>query len=113
MSPPPSRTPAAIVADVTTALRPLEVELGEAWWESNTRSSDAADERRTEAELARRAFLADPDTFAAIRTARAELPADADPFLRRQLDLLHDAFVPHQVPADLRRAIVELETTVE
>ena len=27
--------------------------------------------------------------------------------------LLHDAFVPHQVPADLRRAIVELETRVE
>ena len=27
--------------------------------------------------------------------------------------MLHDAFVPHQVPADLRRAIVELETTVE
>ena len=31
----------------------------------------------------------------------------------RQLDLLHDAFVPHQVPAALRRAIVELETRVE
>ena len=33
--------------------------------------------------------------------------------LRRQLDVLHDGFVPHQVPADLRRAIVELETRVE
>ncbi len=47
--------------------------------------------------------------------ARAALHAapDADPLVRRQLDLLYDAFVPHQVPADLRRAIVELETTVE
>ena len=29
---------------------------------------------------------------------------EADALLRRQLDILHDAFVPHQVPADLRRA---------
>lgn len=105
--------PDELIAQIEASLRPLEVELAEAWWESNTRSSAAADLRRTDAELTRRAFLADPETFSAIRTARADLPDDADPFLRRQLDLLHDAFVPHQVSADLRRAIVELETTVE
>jgi peptidyl-dipeptidase A len=102
------------VADVGARLRPLEIELAEAWWEANTRSSPAAEERRTRAELARRGFLADPEAFAAIRAARAGIRIDdPDPFLRRQLDLLHDAFVPHQVPEDLRRAIVELETTVE
>ena len=105
--------PDELVAQIEAHLRPLEVELALAWWESNTRSSNSADARRTEAELTRRAFLADPETFRAIRTARADLTDDADPFLRRQLDLLHDAFVPHQVSADLRRAIVELETTVE
>jgi peptidyl-dipeptidase A len=107
--------PVELVADIEARLRPLEVELANAWWESNTKSSPAADERRTTAELARRAFLADADTFAAVRDARAEVGATpgADPLLLRQLDLLHDAFVPHQVPADLRRAIVELETTVE
>ncbi len=115
MSPTPEfRTSAReIVTTVGATLRPLEVELAEAWWESNTRSSAAADARRTQAELARREFLADADTFAALRVARAGLPESADPFLRRQLELLHDAFVPHQVPAGLRRAIVELETTVE
>jgi peptidyl-dipeptidase A len=102
------------VADVGTRLRPLEIELAEAWWEANTRSSPPAEERRTRAELARRAFLADPDAFAAIRAARADVGSDGhDPLLRRQLDLLHDAFVPHQIPEDLRRAIVELETSVE
>ena len=56
-----------------------------------------------------------PVRFAALRAARAELASspDADPLLRRQVDLLHDAFVTQQVPADLRRAIVELETRVE
>ncbi len=116
MSPVLDRTAiSALVADVEAQLRPLEVRLAEAWWESNTNSSPAADLGRTEAELARREFLADPSTFGAIRNARDQLAhdADADPLLRRQLELLHDAFVPHQVPAELRRAIVELETTVE
>jgi peptidyl-dipeptidase A len=108
-------SPAELVAELEQLLRPLEVELAEAWWESNTKSSDAADERRTAAELARREFLADPTRFAAVRDARDALAgaSDADPLLRRQLDVLHDAFVPHQVPAELRRAIVELETRVE
>ena len=107
--------PADLVARIEAELRPLEVELAEAWWESNTRSSTAADVRRTTAELARRSYLADADTFAAVRAARDDLVGDpgADSLLRRQLDVLYDAFVPHQVSADLRRAIVELETTVE
>jgi len=105
--------PAELIAQVEAELRPLEIELAEAWWESNTRSSPEADARRTAAELARRAYLADAATFAAIGAARATLPPDADPLVRRQLDVIHDAFVPHQVPADLRRAIVELETAVE
>ncbi|MFI5045628.1 MAG: M2 family metallopeptidase [Acidimicrobiia bacterium] len=104
------RSPAALVADLEASLRPLEVELSEAWWEANTRSSDAADERRTRAELAHRELLADPDLFAEIRSARAA-PID-DPLLARQLDVLHDAFVPNQVGAELRRQIVELETQV-
>jgi peptidyl-dipeptidase A len=108
-------SPADLVADVEARLRPLEIELGEAWWQSNTDSSAAAEVRRTTAELARRELLADAELFAAVRGARDELLADADrdPILLRQLELLHDAFVPHQVPAALRRAVVELETRVE
>jgi peptidyl-dipeptidase A len=108
-----SLSPAELVAELEAQLRPLEVELAEAWWESNTRSSPAADDRRIAAELARREFLADPLRFAAVRRARDSVSADADPLVRRQLDVLLDGFVPHQVPADLRRAIVELETRVE
>ena len=105
----------ALVTDIERALRPLEVELAQAWWSSNTAASDAADERRTRAEIARRELLADADTFAALGAARtaARTPTSADPFSLRQLDLLHDAFLPHQIPADLRRRLVELETRVE
>jgi peptidyl-dipeptidase A len=101
------------IAAIEARLRPLEIELSEAWWQSNTLSSPATEARRTAAELARRSLLADPDAFAAVRAARDEARAGTDPVVLRQLDLLHDAFAPNQVPEDLRRDIVELETSVE
>jgi peptidyl-dipeptidase A len=108
-----SLSPAELVSELEAQLRPLEIELAEAWWESNTASSASAEERRIAAELGRREFLADPFRFDAVRAARDSVDPGADPLLRRQLDVLYDGFVPHQVPAELRRAIVELETRVE
>ena len=108
--------PGELVADIEARLRPLELDLAEAWWASNTQSSPDADEHRTRAELARRELLADAATFAEIRAARRQLDGgsdEGDRLLCRQLDILHDEFVSQQVPADLRRAIVELETRVE
>jgi len=115
--PQPQPDPRAIADELESALRPLEIELAEAWWESNTRSSPQADERRIAAELARRALLADSELFHRLREAKAAIEAApvgaTDPRDVRRIELLHDAFVAHQVPADLRRAIVELETAVE
>ena len=103
-----------LVADVEARLRPLEVALGAAWWEANTHASPEADRTKTEVDLERRALLADADAFAAIRDARTRAAADGTAgLLVRQLEVLHDAFAPHQVPDDLRRRLVELETSVE
>ena len=102
---------ARLVAEIEARLRPLEVALAEAWWETSTRASPEANERRERIELERRALLADADAFAAIRTARERGPAD--PLVRRQLDVLHDAFAPHQVPEELRRRLVEVEVDLE
>ena len=114
---PDPRTPRQVIDDIETRLQPLEIELAEAWWESNTRSSPQADERRIRAELARRSFLADAELFHELRRAQDEIsdrdPYDDHPQDRRRLAILHDAFVAHQVPAELRRQIVELETAVE
>jgi peptidyl-dipeptidase A len=100
-----------LVADLEARIRPLDVELARAWWESSTSSSDAADRRRADADLARRDALADGDAFAAVRAARE---ADGlDPLVRRQLDVLHDALTPHQVPDEIRTRLVELETAVD
>jgi peptidyl-dipeptidase A len=108
------RPPAELVEDLTARIRPLEVELAEAWWAAYTSSSPDAEARKTAADLARRELLSDADAFAEVRAARERVSrSGADAAVRRQLDILHDAFVPHQVPADLRRDIVELETRVE
>ena len=73
-------SPAELVAELEAQLRPLELELAEAWWESNTKSSPAADERRTTAELARREFLADPTALR--RGARRARDAVSPPTTR-------------------------------
>ncbi len=67
--------------------------------------------RKAELELDRRRLLADPDAFAAVQAVRNAGDLDAD--TRRHVDLLHDAMVPNQVPEDLQRRIVELESDVE
>ena len=112
------RSAHALVDDLTARIRPLELELADAWWESNTHATPEAEQRRIAAELARQRLFSDADTFAEIRAARAKLAdAAADPtadaLVRRHLDILHDAFMPHQVPEQLRREIVELEARVE
>ncbi|MEX0663196.1 MAG: M2 family metallopeptidase [Acidimicrobiia bacterium] len=106
-----TRTNEQLVADLEARLRPLEVDLAHAWWDASTNASDAASARQAEADLARRAALADPEAFTAIREARAS--GEPDPIVRRQLDLLHDASTPHQVPEVMRRRLVELETSVD
>jgi peptidyl-dipeptidase A len=100
-----------LVADLERRVKPLEIELALAWWGANTAASPDAERRRADADLAHRAALADADAFAALREARAA--RGVEPAVRRQLDVLHDAFAPHQVPEDLRRRLVELETSVE
>jgi peptidyl-dipeptidase A len=101
-----------LVALLEAKLRPLDKALAEAWWETNTHASPEAAERRERIELERRELLGDPDAFGAIEAARRK--ADQfDPLIARQLDVLHDAFAPHQIDAELRRRIVELEVEVE
>jgi peptidyl-dipeptidase A len=101
-----------LVALLEAKLRPLDTALAEAWWETNTHASPDAAERRERIELERRELLGDPDAFGVIEAARRKAD-EFDPLVARQLDVLHDAFAPHQVDADLRRQIVELEVEVE
>jgi peptidyl-dipeptidase A len=99
-----------LVAEVEAGLRPLTLAAYRAWWDANVEATDETERRRVEAELDRSDYLADPARFAEVRAARE---ADGGGFVRRQLDLVHDAMLPNQVNAELRRRIVELEASVE
>src|SRR5262249_61137555 len=60
----------------------------------------------------RRGRLGTPAVFRATTAPRRH--ADRfDPLIARQINILYDAFAPHQVPADLRQRLVELEVAVE
>lgn len=100
-----------LVARLEARIRPLEIAAAHAWWDAANFVSDESEARRVAADVALRDALADPDAFAAIREARAQ--HGVDPLVARQLDVLFDAFAPHQVPAELRTRIVELEAQVE
>jgi peptidyl-dipeptidase A len=104
-------TAAALVTDLETRLRPLVVAAESAWWDAAVDARDETEARRKATELAVSDLLAEPNAFAAVRAARSQNGLDAE--VSRQLDVLHDWLVPNQVPADLRRAIVDLQVSVE
>ena len=101
---------ASIVAETTDRLRPLSQEAALAAWEVNVEANEENERRRIAADLARLELLGDREVFGRIEHA---LDGDAEPLVRRQLELLRDGFLPHQVPEELSRRIVELEAAVE
>ena len=103
-------TDAATVADVVEReLEPLHTGVSRAWWDLNVDATDENERRRVELETALSDYLADRDRFASIQAARE----DAEGAVRRRLDLLTNAFLPQQIPADVRTRIIELEASVE
>jgi peptidyl-dipeptidase A len=101
---------AALVDSIEEVLVPVSVARNAAWWESQIDASEANARRRAETELAYSNALADTELFANVESARA---LDGDPVVRRQLDLLRNMMLPHQVSDELRQATVELESSVE
>jgi peptidyl-dipeptidase A len=105
-----------LLAALTARLRPLEIAANEAWWLASTEVSDEHERRRVATDIALRDALGDVGAFAQIRDALAQAPAGAGAdrgLVRRQLEVLHDRTLPHQVPADLRAQLVELEAEVD
>jgi peptidyl-dipeptidase A len=103
--------PAAVADEIEERLRPLSIAAAGAWWDANVRADEETERRRVETEVARSDFLADTELFAAIEAARERV--DGEGVDARRLALLRHAFLPNQVPAGLRRRIVELEASVE
>lgn len=91
----------------------LERAANEAWWSASTHTSAVNDAERVTAELALTELLSDPEMFAAINSALAEVAPGPDVMLRRQLGVLADHFTPHQIDAPSRERFIELGTEVD
>jgi peptidyl-dipeptidase A len=104
---------AALVAELEDRLRPLVVAADCAWWNAAVDAGPETERQRSEADLALSDALADADVFSSVRDARSATNGATDPLVARQVEVLHDWLAPNQVPAELRRAIVELQVSVE
>ena len=101
---------------LTARLRPLEIEANKAWWQASTAVSDEHERRRVVADVALREALGDVAAFGQVRDALAATSATSGngaELERRQLEVLYDRALPHQVPADLRAALVELDAEID
>ena len=99
----------AILDEAEARLAPLSVATNLAWWDSQVAATEENAERRTQAELVWSGALADRELFARVLAARSGADGEAG----RQLDLLHDLMLTHQLPDELRARIVELESSVD
>jgi peptidyl-dipeptidase A len=101
---------AAVVREAERRLAPLSLASNLAWWDSQVAATEENAERRTRAELARSNALADAELYASVDAARRR---GGNGFTGRQLELLRNLMLRHQVPDGLRLRIVELESSVD
>ena len=100
----------AILVEAEERLAPLSRASNLAWWESQVSATEENAARRTKAELAWSDALADRQLFARVVAA---YESGSNGVVLRQLELLRNLMLTHQLPDDLRARIVELETSVD
>ncbi len=103
---------AAFVVAHVAKVEPLTTKANLAYWDAAT-TGRAEDYRRFSAlQLAIRQIYSDPCDFAMLKELK-ESGVITDPVLARQLEVLYYAYLTNQIPADLLKQIVELDTKVQ
>jgi peptidyl-dipeptidase A len=103
-----SLTPAQFVADLETALAPLEDESCELAWQFANTGDAALQERLVAVDMKLHAVLSDPAAFAQVQAWRAA--GGHPPELARSLDLLYFGMLQRQLPEDQARRQAEIYT---
>ena len=98
-----------LLTEIEARLAPLGVASNTSWWDTQTYATEENERRRVEAELAWSSALADAELFAEVERARA----GASDGSARQLELVRNLMLRHQVPISLRERIVELGSSVD
>ncbi|MDQ3646807.1 MAG: M2 family metallopeptidase [Actinomycetota bacterium] len=107
MNAPPHR----LVSSLEDRFRDLESRFHAAYWDSQVEAGPETDRSRTDLEVELRRAKGDPETFDAIKAARAE--PQHDPVFARQLEVLWLSLMGNQMDEERRAQIVELSSEVE
>jgi len=100
----------AILDEAEARLAPLTLASNIAWWDSQVEATEENAERRERAELELSDALSDRELFGRVQKSR-DTAVDGD--RSREIDLLSNLMITHQIPDDIRSRIVELETLVD
>jgi peptidyl-dipeptidase A len=107
----PAARAATFVREHEERVRPLEKAANLAWWDANVTGQDAAFAAKVQAQNALDAALSDKDRFARLKAIK-DSQID-DPLLRRQIDLLHLAYLEKQVDPALLERITAKSNAIE
>ncbi len=102
----------ALLTEVIGEIEPLSKAVALAQFEASVSGKEADYEKSSALQLELRKRQSDPVRFNKLRQFR-ESGKIGDPLLRRQLDLLHLAFLGNQVDGKLLQELVERQTAIE
>lgn len=93
-------------------IEPLSREVNHAYWNAATTGSTSAYARFTELQLGLQKVFSDAAAFDRVRRWRDD-PRTTDASVRRQLEILYNAFLRNQIDPALNEAITRLSTRIE
>ncbi len=92
-------------------VEPLTLQANLAYWNATTTGQSSEFDKFKQFQLQIREIYRDAEDFSRVKGFRRG-PIQ-DPSLARQIEKLYDAYLTNQIPADLMRQIVELDTQVQ
>jgi peptidyl-dipeptidase A len=99
-----------LLYEVMPKLKELSEAADKAQWTAYTEGGDDNWEAAEDTELKVRRFLSDPELFRRIKELKN---TSNDLLVNRQLDMLHDDFLPNQIPDDLMQRMVAISNECE
>lgn len=105
------RAASDFISEHVQIARPLEHQLGLAWWNANVSGRDEDFQAKEAAQNKLDAVLSDPARFQRLDQIRKK--PIADPVVKRQIDVLYLQYLGRQVDPDLLRRTTALENQVE
>lgn len=108
---PADRQAQAFVDRHIAQIEPISTQINQTYWNATTTGKPEAFKKFEQLQVELRQVYQDPEDFERVKAFRTS--GLKDPVLARQIDKLYYAYLGNQIPADLLRQIVEVDTRVQ